>query len=93
MKFLVWMEENTRQKFETQEQILEAHCVCLFPEVDQNSSRTISEWYYQALPSSVAIHKDHFVRIGRKGWQTTIVDLRAAAVAVLVSMKVGQRLP
>ena len=72
MKFLTlnshsWMEENAQQKFETlKEQILEAqYDVICFQEVNQEmASETVeTDEYYQALPSSVAIHKDHFVRV------------------------------
>jgi len=61
------MEENAQQKFETlKEQILEAqYDVICFQEVNQEmASETVeTDEYYQALPSSVAIHKDHFVRV------------------------------
>ena len=72
MKFLTlnshsWMEENAQQKFETlKEQILEAqYDVICFQEVNQEmgSEAVETDEYYQALPSSVAIHKDHFVRV------------------------------
>ena len=72
MKFLTlnshsWMEENAQQKFETlKEQILEAqYDVICFQEVNQEmASETVeTDEYYQALPSAVAIHKDHFVRV------------------------------
>ena len=72
MKFLTlnshsWMEENVQQKFETlKEQILEAqYDVICFQEVNQEmgSEAVETDEYYQALPSSVAIHKDHFVRV------------------------------
>ena len=61
------MEENAQQKFETlKEQILEAqYDVICFQEVNQEmgSEAVETDEYYQALPSSVAIHKDHFVRV------------------------------
>ena len=72
MKFLTlnshsWMEENAQQKFETlKEQILEAqYDVICFQEVNQEmASETVeTDEYYQAAPSAVAIHKDHFVRV------------------------------
>ena len=72
MKFLTlnshsWMEENVQQKFETlKEQILEAkYDVICFQEVNQEMSSEAVETdeFYQALPSAVAIHKDHFVRV------------------------------
>ena len=54
-------------KFETlKEQILEAqYDVICFQEVNQEmaSEAVETDEYYQALPSSVAIHKDHFVRV------------------------------
>lgn len=62
-----WMEENAQQKFETlKEQILEAqYDVICFQEVNQEmaSEAVKTDEYYQALPSAVAIHKDHFVRV------------------------------
>ena len=55
------------KKFETlKEQILEAqYDVICFQEVNQEmaSEAVETDEYYQALPSSVAIHKDHFVRV------------------------------
>lgn len=72
MKFLTlnshsWMEENAQQKFETlKEQILEAqYDVICFQEVNQEMASEVvkTDEYYQALPSAVAIHKDHFVRV------------------------------
>ena len=72
MKFLTlnshsWMEENVQQKFETlKEQILEAkYDVICFQEVNQEmASETVeTDEYYQAAPSAVAIHKDHFVSL------------------------------
>lgn len=54
-------------KFETlKEQILEAqYDVICFQEVNQEmASETVeTDEYYQAAPSAVAIHKDHFVRV------------------------------
>ena len=70
MKFLTlnshsWMEENAQQKFETlKEQILEVqYDVICFQEVNQEmaTEEIATDEYYQALPSSVAIHKDHVV--------------------------------
>lgn len=72
MKFLTlnshsWMEENAQEKFEIlKEQILKAeYDVICFQEVNQEmaSEEVETDGYYQALPSAVAIHKDHFVRV------------------------------
>ena len=72
MKFLTlnshsWMEENAQEKYEIlKEQILKAeYDVICFQEVNQEmaSEEVETDGYYQALPSAVAIHKDHFVRV------------------------------
>jgi maltose 6'-phosphate phosphatase len=61
------MEENAQEKFEIlKEQILKAeYDVICFQEVNQEmaSEEVETDGYYQALPSAVAIHKDHFVRV------------------------------
>lgn len=72
MKFLTlnshsWMEENAQEKFEILKvQILKAeYDVICFQEVNQEmaSEEVETDGYYQALPSAVDIHKDHFVRV------------------------------
>lgn len=72
MKFLTlnthsWMEEDAQGKFETlKAQILQAqYDIICFQEVNQEmtAKEVATDAYYQALPSAVAIHEDHFVRV------------------------------